>query len=139
MTPKFHATVEARLQQNNLVLYPTYLTFFGNTYIPETLTTFFKVFIIPSNESSPIGVGPSVKSRNVGLIQIDALTKIGIGAGAAQDMVWTSAKSIYRSQLEVPGEGWITFRDPSGPIDMGTDTMHREIIRIPYQYDFVLP
>ena len=139
MTPKFHATVEGRIKTILPTIYPLYPVFFGNTNIPDNSTTYYVVNVLSSADTDQINFGTLSKSRNVGLVQIDALTKTGIGAGLAQDMAWGVSKILYRSQLEVLGEGWITFKDPTGPVDMGTKESHREIIRIPYRYDFVLP
>lgn len=133
MTPKMIATCEAYAAATPGLTVPVV---FSNMDVPDSASTYVRFFVMPSEDTIPLGIGPDAKTRNVGVIQATITGPRGKGAGAVgtiADLLW---KRFKRLELEVLEEGAITFKEGSVR-DMGEiNQEHVMIFRVPYRYDF---
>jgi hypothetical protein len=139
MTPNMTTAVETHFQTYMDTNHPGVSVIYDNVDIPSDESVYVLISILASDESVPVGMGKTAKSRNVGLIQVDAMSPSGIGAGRAQDLAQAAANAFARMELSVPSEGQLTFGDPTVIPGEGDKTTYRRIMRVPYSYDFTLP
>lgn len=110
--------------------------FFKGQDIPSGVSVYVRFFVVPSDETLPIGMGETAKKRNVGLVQASVYGPRGKGGGPTGAIAHAIWKHFTRKQREVPGEGAVTFKEGS-VLDMdtvGEEYLH--IVRVPYRYDF---
>lgn len=94
--------------------------------------------VVPSDETVPVGLGITAKSRNVGLLQLKVYGPKNNGMGVMEDIARDMRKIMHRKDFRVGTEGKLTLKD-SNQITM--DQVSGEevyvIVRVPYVYDFM--
>jgi hypothetical protein len=116
--------------------YPSGWAFYMSGQAVKALTPrYMRLWVIPSDEAMPLGLGADVRSRNVGIIQVDIYGPKDRGAGETGIPCMFARNLFHRLPLEVPGEGWVVFKDAAIK-DMGdAGEEHRQMMRVPYRYD----
>lgn len=136
MTPKMISAAEAYAIAVIFAEYPTIPVVVSGQAVPTKAHLYIRFWVIPSEEVFPLGLGASAKSRNVGLVQVDVYGPKDKGAGETGDIAAFIARQFKRRPVEVANEGWIVFKD-AGVKDFGdSGEEHRQIVRVPYRYDF---
>lgn len=139
MTPKFKSAVERRFTTVASDAYSDLLLLYPNRELPEGVETFAAIHIIASEETLPIGLGATARSRNVGVIQIDVFGPVNRGVGDLDDITMALTRGFHRLTLEVPGEGWAVFREGGVPLDRGeVQGRYKYVGTVPYRYDFTI-
>lgn len=133
MTPAMISACERYISTTPRLGAPVY---FPGMDINKDVSTYVRFFVVPSEDTLPLGLGETAKKRNVGVVQATIYGPRGKGAGQTGALAMTIWKRFTRKPLEVTDEGWITFKEGSIK-DMGdTGEEHIQIVRIPYSYDF---
>jgi len=136
MTPDFCSAVEERFQLAMNAEYPGMKIFFANPPSSDEPGEYAVIHILASEDVLPINVGINAKSRNVGIIQVDAFSAKDIGPGQAQRIAHFAGKIYKRLNMNVTTEGHAVFKDP-GVVDRGeVRGKHKQQMRCPYRYDF---
>ena len=136
MTPEFIAFCETRFETEFALLYPAVPRMYSNVPVPDTVDTYVCFHIMASEDTMPINLGLTAKSRNVGLIQVDVFTPKDQGAGEAYRMAYDAGNIFKRRDLAVGTEGLVVYKDPT-IMDRGeVRGRHKHMMRIPYRYDF---
>lgn len=137
MTPLFASYVETLWQAGMTADHPTIPIFFDNADAPENDVTQYAVLhIMASEDTMPINLGISSKSRNVGVIQVDSFSPIDIGPGPAQLIAVYAGQLFKRRVATVANEGTVTFKDYSAVSRGQIGGKFKYMMRIPYRYDF---
>jgi hypothetical protein len=136
MTPDFVSAVETRFRDFMSVEYAGVPLFYENMAVTDDVETFAMISVLNSDLTLPINVGGKAFSRNPGVIQIDVFCPKDTGAGDAKRMAYAAGKLFRRLKLNVTDEGVATFKDPTVKSWGTTRGWHREIVSLPYRYDF---
>lgn len=136
MTPKMVSTLESMFSAYMASNYPGMLTIYRNQNVPEKVSVYTLFHVVADDLVIPTGLGIEARSRCVGIVQVDIIVPSGGGAGYAGDFVHDIGQLFKRRQVEVLGEGLVTFKDPATKTGRGTETQYREIVKVPYYYDF---
>lgn len=137
MTPLFCSHVETLWQAGMANDHPTVPIYFDNTDAPSNDNTQYAVIhIVASEDTFPINLGITAKSRNVGLIQVDSFAPVDVGPGAAQEIAVYAGKLFKRRVDSVGNEGQVTFKDYSTMSSGQVGGKFKYVMRIPYRYDF---
>jgi hypothetical protein len=110
--------------------------FFKGQEVPANVSSYVRFFVLPSEDTVPIGIGETAKSRNIGIVQANVYGPRSKGGGPTHRIATVIWKALSRLQMEVLGEGAIFFKEGS-VLDMditGEEYLH--ITRVPYRYDF---
>lgn len=136
MTPNMISACEAHILNTMLSAYPNVPVFMSGQAVPANESIYVRFWVIPSDETLPLALGGEANSRNVGIVQADVYGPKDRGAGETGDIAFEISKNFHRHPLEVLGEGWVVFKD-SSVRDMGdAEEEHRQMMRVPYRYDF---
>lgn len=133
MTPNMISVCEVHVAATPGVSVPIV---FPNTDVPDSAKTYVRFFVMASEDTIPLGLGETAKSRNVGLIQATVTGPRGKGAGEVGEIAHALWARFKRATLEVPEEGWITFKDGSVKEVGENNQEYTAIVRVPYYYDF---
>ena len=137
MTPLFSSYVEELWKLAMEADYPAVPIFFENADAPENDSTVYAVIhIMASEETMPINTGINAKSRNVGVIQVDAFSPVDVGPGTAQNIAVYAGRLFKRQVSAVANEGTVTFKDYSAVSRGQIGGKFKYMMRIPYRYDF---
>ena len=137
MTPLFASFVEELWQAGMQSEYPAVPIYFDNADAPDNdNTTYAVIHIMASEDTMPINLGVTAKSRNVGVIQVDAFSPVDIGPGAAHAIAKYSGTLFKRLVSPVGNEGTATFKDYSAQSRGQMGGKFKYMMRIPYRYDF---
>ena len=134
MTPAMVSTCEKLVGEDIDGL--TVPVFFKGQEVPANVSTYVRFFVLPSDDSVPLGLGETAKSRNIGIVQASVYGPRGKGGGNTHRIATVIWKALARRQVEVMGEGAITFKE-GAVLDMditGEEYLH--ITRVPYRYDY---
>lgn len=138
MTPNMISACEAHIINMMQVQFPNVPVIMSGQSVSADYSSYVRFWVMPSDETFQMGVSNTSKSRNVGLVQADVYGPKDQGAGPTGDVAHAIAKLFHRLPLEVSDEGWVVFRDSSVK-DMGdSEEEHRQMMRVPYKYDFDL-
>jgi len=133
MTPAMISACEQRASTTPTLAVPMY---YAGMDVGSNVSTYVRFFVLSSEDTLPVGIGGTAKKRNVGLIQATVAGPRSKGAGPTGSIAMAVWKHFTRSNLEVGGEGLITFKEGSIK-DMGdVGEEHIQIVRVPYSYDF---
>ncbi|AWY09163.1 hypothetical protein vBRpoSV10_41 [Ruegeria phage vB_RpoS-V10] len=136
MTPNMISAVEAFALTVMAGPYSSIPCIMSGQAVPEKAKTYVRFWVIPSEDVMPIGLGEDAKSRNVGIVQVDVYGPKDKGAGQTGNIAEYIRKQFHRLPLAVGSEGWVVFKD-AGVKDMGDlGEEHRQMMRVPYRYDF---
>lgn len=136
MTPKMIGTLEAAVITEMGTSFPSVPVITSGQAVPSAVSMYTIFRVIPSDESIPVGMGATARSRNVGVLQLDVLGPKDVGAGPTGDIAEHIGRFLRRRDIEVLGEGLIVTKDHSC-VDFGTvKEEHRYIMRCPYRYDY---
>lgn len=136
MTPAMVSDAQVLFTAQLQALYPSMPIFFSNTDVNDQ-TGYYAVFHVLTGDTSPINLGISAKSRNVGLIQIDVVGPLDKGRGEAFTRAFALGKIFRRKVRSITTEGQVTYKDPSVTDAGEVRGKHMEMVRIPYRYDFI--
>lgn len=137
MTPEFSSYVEALFEAFMQAEYPSVAYYFDNSDAPEsTKEQYAVIHIMPSEDAIPINTGINAKSRNVGIIQVDAFSPVDIGPGTAHNLANACGLLYKRRVAAVANEGTVTFKDHSTVSRGQIGGKFKYMMRIPYRYDF---
>jgi hypothetical protein len=110
--------------------------FMSGQDVPDKVPLYIRFWIVASDESIPVGMGITAKSRNVGFLQADVYGRKGKGAGKTGDIGEFIRKEFFRLSIEVSGEGWVVCKDATVK-DMGViGEEQRQMVKVPYRFDF---
>lgn len=138
MTPAMISACEAFAIEVMQTLFPGVPIIMSGQAVPKEASTYARFWVIPSDETLQMALSGDAKSRNVGLVQADVYGPKDQGAGPTGDIAFAIAKEFRRRPLVVGEEGTVVFKDPSVK-DMGdSEEEHRQMMRIPYRYDFTM-
>lgn len=136
MTPSFHAAVEQHYKTNMAANDPTVALHYENVPVPEDVSkTFSEIFVI-AGDTFQNCIDQNSKSRNVGIVHINVFTPKDQGAGEGRNIAHRIGKSFRRLNLVVGVEGVAVFREPTVKTRGEVRGMHKEVVTIPYHYDF---
>lgn len=137
MTPLFCSHVETLWRDAMVADYPAVPIYFDNSDAPDNdNTTYAVIHIMASEDTMPINLGITAKSRNVGVIQVDAFSPVDIGPGAAHEIAVYAGQLFKRRVDTVASEGTATFKDYSTTSRGQIKGKFKYTMRIPYRYDF---
>ena len=137
MTPAFASYVETLWEAFMLNDFPAIEFYFDNSDAPEnSVTEYAVIHILMSEDTVPINTGINAKSRNVGIIQVDAFSPVDIGPGAAHTIANECGLLFKRRVSPVANEGTVTFKDYSAVSRGQMAGKFKYEMRIPYRYDF---
>lgn len=137
MTPEFSSYVEALWLAGMTADYPLIPVYFDNSDAPDSDDTQYAVLhIMASEDTIPINLGITSKSRNVGVIQVDSFSPVDIGPGPAQEIAVYAGKLFKRRVDTIGNEGTVTFKDYSTTSRGQMGGRFKYMMRIPYRYDF---
>lgn len=136
MTPNFIVKVEQMFEAAMQTDYPGEVFMFDNTPVADTVGRYAAIHVMASEDTIPINLGITSKSRNVGVIQIDVYTPKDTGTGTARVMAYALGNAFKRLTVPVAGEGQITFKDASVTSRGEVRNRHKHMVSIPYRYDF---
>lgn len=137
MTPLFCSYVETLWRDGMLADYSSVPVYFDNSDAPDSDNiTYAVINIMASEDTMPINFGVGAKSRNVGVIQVDAFSPVDIGPGEAHDIAVYAGKLFKRRVAAVASEGTVTFKDYSTVSRGQFKGKFKYTMRIPYRYDF---
>jgi hypothetical protein len=112
--------------------------FMSGQAVPAATSIYVRFWVLPSPEVFQVGLGVDARSRNVGVLQADVYGPKDRGAGETGDIAFALAKAFTRLDIEAEAEGWVVCKD-AGVQDLGDmDEEHKQMMRVPYRYDFVL-
>ena len=139
MTPIMIGTIESVVIDYLNTAHPDYPVYMSGETIPSAQTKYCRFWVIPSNETFPVGMGVTAKSRNVGIVQLDVIGLADIGAGETSNVASSFVKFFSRESYAIPSEdGYLTLKD-GVVMDSGkVGESHRGVARIGYRYDFAL-
>lgn len=138
MTPAMISACETHALNEMASKYPGVPVFMSGQAVPKEVSLYVRFWVIPSEEVMQMSISDDAKSRNVGIVQADVYGPKDKGAGETGNIAFALAQSFRRAPVEVPGEGWIVFKD-AGVKDMNeVEESHRQMMRVPYRFDFVM-
>lgn len=136
MTPNMISACESHAITTMWNLFPDVPILMSGQPVPSAAKKYVRFWVLASEEVLPVSIGGESKSRNVGVIQADVYGPKDEGAGPTGDIAFALGKAFHRLPVEVHGEGWAVFKD-AGVKDMGDDKEeHRQMMRVPYRFDF---
>ncbi|QGH74820.1 hypothetical protein MAL1_00073 [Bacteriophage DSS3_MAL1] len=136
MTPNMISACEAHAITFMQAQFPSVPILMSGQPVPRHSKTYVRFWVLASEDVIPVSIGGEAKSRNVGVIQADVYGPKDEGAGPTGDIAFALGKSFHRLPVEVHGEGWVVFKD-AGVKDMGDEEEeHRQMMRVPYRFDF---
>lgn len=136
MTPELKADLETLFTAQMTILYPGMPLLFSNVPVPDTVDVYAVMHVLASEEAFPINLGIESKTRNVGLIQVDVFTPKDQGSGEAHRIAYAAGNIFKRQVRNILTEGTVTLKDPSVTDRGEVRGRHKQMMRIPYRYDF---
>lgn len=135
MTPNMISACETAvitMIANQLPLIPVYMS---GQAIPATASIYAKFFVIPSDDSTPVGLGITARTRNVGILQVTVVGPKDMGAGPTSDIANVFRAWLTRRTIEVPSEGFVILKDATMR-DLGNvKEEHKYTVRCGYRFD----
>ncbi len=135
MTPKFIAAVEAHFITQMTANFADIPLFFENIPDPDTVDIYAVLHVI-AGDTFPTGIVRDSRSRNVGIIQIDVYAPKDQGAGEGRGVAFEAGNYFRRLRITVAGEGGAVFKEPSVSGRGTVRGRHKQMVTIPYYYDF---
>lgn len=134
MTPTMIQATEAVFAVNMFEEFPDVGTQFNGTPSPRE-TRAARFWVMPNPDVTPLGLGRTTKSRNLGIVYMDVTGPKDEGAGETADLAWKM--SGWFKDLELPtSEGVVTFKR-GAVVDQGTiGERQTQRVTVPYRYDF---
>jgi hypothetical protein len=135
MTPAMVSACEQYILTAISAEFPTMPVYMSGQPIKGNIPVYARFWVISSDESIPVGLGIEARSRNVGIVQVDVMGPKDQGAGETADIAKVFRDALHRVPVEVPGEGWVIFKDATikDVGDVGEE--HRQMVRVAYRFD----
>ena len=140
MTPSMISACEAHMINTFSAAYPDIPVFMEGQARDPNARLYALFWVIPSEDNFKMGIEDGGKSRNVGIIQADVYGPKDFGAGPTHNVAMFIAKQFHRRPIEVAqDQGWVVFRDASVTSKGIEGEQIRQMVRVPYRYDFMFP